>query len=75
MRASEPTSESREWRQARRTAFVEKVLALFVQRPADLLSFDKCTKNCSWTTSATWVSMVCPWIRLWGAWREALKRR
>lgn len=40
MRASEPAPESGEWRQARRTAFVEEVLAVLTQRPADLLSFD-----------------------------------
>ena len=33
--------ESREWKQARRTAFVEEALAALTRRPGDLLSFDQ----------------------------------
>ena len=33
--------ESREWKQARRTAFVEEALAALMRRPGDLLSFDQ----------------------------------
>ncbi len=33
--------ESREWNQARRTAFVEEALAVLMRRPDDLLSFDQ----------------------------------
>lgn len=34
------TPERRDWRQARRAAFVQEVLAVFTQRPAGLMSFD-----------------------------------
>ena len=34
-------SETDKWRQARRTAFVQDVLAVFTQRPTDLLSFEE----------------------------------
>lgn len=40
MRTNYPTTESREWRQARRSAFVQDVLSAFTQRPVDLLSFE-----------------------------------
>ena len=40
MSENRTASQSREWKQARRTAFVEEVLAVLKQRPADLLSFD-----------------------------------
>ena len=40
MNASELARESGEWRQARRSAFVEEVLAVLKQRPADLMSFE-----------------------------------
>ena len=33
-------SQSREWKQARRTAFVQEALGVLMQRPAALLSFD-----------------------------------
>jgi hypothetical protein len=35
------TSQTREWEQARRAAFVQDVLAAFTQRPADLLPFEE----------------------------------
>ena len=35
------TSQTREWEQARRSAFVQDVLAAFTQRPADLLPFEE----------------------------------
>jgi hypothetical protein len=40
MRPSDMSAESREWRQARRTAFVEEALAVLKQRPAALMSFE-----------------------------------
>ena len=40
MNASELARESGEWRQARHSAFVEEVLAVLKQRPADLMSFE-----------------------------------
>ena len=40
MRRDDITAESREWRQARRSAFVQDILATFARRPADLLSFE-----------------------------------
>jgi hypothetical protein len=41
MRGPGPTSQSREWKQARRAAFVQDALAIFAQRPLHLLSFDE----------------------------------
>jgi hypothetical protein len=40
MRPSDMPAESREWRQARRTAFIEEALSLLTQRPAALMSFE-----------------------------------
>jgi hypothetical protein len=40
MRGNYPTAESREWKQARQSAFVQDVLAAFTRRPADLMSFE-----------------------------------
>lgn len=40
MRPSDMSAESREWRQARRTAFVEEALSALTQRPAALMSFE-----------------------------------
>jgi hypothetical protein len=40
MRSSDMPAESREWRQARRTAFVEEALSVLTQRPAALMSFE-----------------------------------
>jgi uncharacterized ParB-like nuclease family protein len=40
MRRDDITAESRQWRQARNSAFVQDVLASFSRRPADLLSFE-----------------------------------
>ncbi|MFN2219983.1 MAG: hypothetical protein ACK2UA_15355 [Anaerolineae bacterium] len=40
MRPSDVPAESREWRQARRTAFVEEALSVLTQRPAALMSFE-----------------------------------
>jgi hypothetical protein len=39
MRETYTAPENRVWRQARRSAFVQDVLASFAQRPADLMSF------------------------------------
>jgi len=41
MRKTYTTSETRKWEQARRTAFVQDILATFTQRPADLLPFEE----------------------------------
>ncbi len=40
MKASYSMAESREWRQARQSAFVQDVLGTFSQRSADLMSFE-----------------------------------
>jgi len=40
MRGNSPAAESREWKQARQSAFVEDVLAALTRRPAALLSFE-----------------------------------
>lgn len=40
MRGSYTPVESREWKQARHSAFVQEALAAFTRRPADLLSFE-----------------------------------
>jgi hypothetical protein len=40
MRGDYATAESREWRQARHSAFVQDVLAAFTRRSADLMSFE-----------------------------------
>ena len=45
MREAYATSESREWKQARRSAFVQEVLAAFTQRPTGLMSFDDVQKK------------------------------
>ncbi|MDH4138850.1 MAG: hypothetical protein OEW09_19365, partial [Anaerolineae bacterium] len=41
MRKTYTTSETWEWEQARRAAFVQDVLGAFTQRPADLLPFEE----------------------------------
>lgn len=40
MRPSSMLAESREWKQARRTGFVEEALSVLTQRPAALMSFE-----------------------------------
>ncbi len=45
MRGDYVTAESREWRQARRSAFVQDVLATFARRPADLMCFEDVQKK------------------------------
>lgn len=40
MRPSDMPVQSREWKQARRTAFVQEVLGVLAQRPTALMSFD-----------------------------------
>ena len=41
MSASSMVSQTREWKQARRAAFVQEALGVLTQRPAGLLSFDQ----------------------------------
>ena len=41
MSKTHATSQTREWEQARRTAFIQDALATFTQRPADLLPFEE----------------------------------
>jgi hypothetical protein len=41
MREIYETSESRDWKQARRSAFVQEVLSIFTQRPLGLMSFEQ----------------------------------
>ena len=40
MKETYTTPENREWKLARRTAFVQDILASFTRRPADLMSFE-----------------------------------
>ena len=40
MRADHTPTESREWKQARHSAFVQDILSTFTRRPADLMSFE-----------------------------------
>jgi hypothetical protein len=40
MRGTCTTFESREWKQARQSAFIQDVLAAFTRRPVDLMSFE-----------------------------------
>ena len=41
MRETYMLPEDRKWRQARRSAFVQDVLASFTRRPSGLMSFDR----------------------------------
>ena len=45
MRHTHAELQSREWKQARRTAFVQDVLASFTQRPVSLLSFEQVSEK------------------------------
>jgi len=45
MRHTHAEPQSREWKQARRTAFVQDVLASFTQRPTSLLSFEQVSQK------------------------------
>jgi hypothetical protein len=45
MRQDHIPSESREWKRARQAAFVQDVLATFMQRPAHLTSFDQVSRK------------------------------
>jgi hypothetical protein len=45
MRQLQAEPQSREWKQARRTAFVQDVLASFTQRPSSLLSFEQVSQK------------------------------
>ena len=45
MRQSYTASESREWKRARRAAFVQDVLAACIQRPAHLMSFHQVSRK------------------------------
>ncbi len=45
MRQTHTTPQSREWKQARRTAFVQDILASFTQRPSSLLSFEQVSQK------------------------------